>query len=187
LNGKAQWLDLSQDIQDRSLEAVSLELGSARQLRTQMLGILSQSHNDGILANKINEIHSLLKTTPKSDNLTEITGGMRNFKRRPDIPHFMRQDACWFDFSILINEAPKKPEIIGFDFELRFPNKMSVPFIRFDLNPPGHNNQDDGLRFHIHPGSDDFMMHSPPMNPLEILHLFLYGFVIPEKLRKTNS
>jgi hypothetical protein len=185
LDGKSQWLEYSQKIQQRSLGTLSLHLGSARELRTKIFKILNHGHNDRILDNKMNKIQSLLKITTKSSNLIEITGGQRNFKRRREIPHFSRHDGCWFDFSILISEETKKAEVIGFDFELRFPEQISTPFIRFDLNPPGHNNQEDGLRFHVHPGHDDFQIHSPVMNPLEILHLFLYGFKIPEKLRRS--
>ncbi|CAD5939325.1 hypothetical protein PCC9214_01815 [Planktothrix tepida] len=29
------------------------------------------------------------------------------------------------------------------------------------------------------------MIHSPPMTPLEILHLFLYGLQIPDKRRSS--
>jgi hypothetical protein len=187
LDGKSQWLDHSHNIQQRSLDAISLKLGSARKLRAEILGILTGGHNDRVLATPIHNIHDLLKLTPKSSNLIEIAGGVRNFKRRRDVPHFSRHDGCWFDFFILIEEEGKSAQIIGFDFELRFPPELSVPFIRFDLNPPGHNNQDNALRFHCHPGSDDLMVHSPAMNPLEILHLFLYGFEIPEKLRRSNG
>jgi hypothetical protein len=184
LNGKSSWLEYSHQIQNRSLDAVCLKLGTSTQLRTKILSILSCAHNDGILANKINEIHALLKLTLKSNDLMEITGGSRNFKRRREIPHFSRCDDCWFDFSILVREERKHSEIIGFDFEMRFPERMTVPFIRFDLNLPDHDNQADGLRFHVHPGNDDFQIHSPAMNPLEILHLFLYGLEIPEKIRR---
>lgn len=73
-----------------------------------------------------------------------------------------------------------------FDFEIRFPeNYDPAKFLRFDLNSPNHNNEERGMRFHVHPSSDDFMIHSPPMTPLEILHLFLYGLQIPDKRRSS--
>lgn len=50
-----------------------------------------------------------------------------------------------------------------------------------------NDNETRGMRFHVHPGSDDVMIHSPPMSPLEILHLFLYGLIIPEKRRFSSS
>jgi hypothetical protein len=74
-------------------------------------------------------------------------------------------------------------EAIGFNFEIRFPDQVPVRFLRFDLNLPEHNNEDRGVRSHIHPGNDDFMLNAPPMSPIEILHLFLYGLTIPAKQR----
>jgi hypothetical protein len=187
LNGQSKWLTYSQNIQQRSLQSVSLEVKSAKNLYQQFSKILNQAHNEGILATKLFEIPKLLRLTSPEQKQSVILGGLekastKNFKRSKAIPHFLRADGCW-DFSITINEAQKCTEIIGFDFEIRFPDVMPVQFARFDLNLPGHNNQADGLRFHFHPGSDDFMIHSPPMFPLEILHLFLYGFEILQKIQ----
>jgi hypothetical protein len=53
----------------------------------------------------------------------------------------------------LIDGSRKPAEILGFDFEIRFPESVPIEFFRFDLNLPGHDNQTDGLRFHLHPGS----------------------------------
>jgi hypothetical protein len=155
-------------------------------LQAQILKLLTKAHNEEKLKTKIQEIRSLLKleqSTQHGEDIVEILGGQRNFKRLKDLPHFERFDGCWFDFAILIDQKQNPIDILGFNFEIRFPHEMPVQFLRFDLNLPGHNNQDRGMRFHLHPGSDDFMVHSPPMSPLEILHLFLYGLPIPEKLR----
>jgi hypothetical protein len=189
LTGQANWLKYSQDIQDRSLQACSLKIKSAKELRTQIFKALNQANSQGILATKLPEIHQILRMTPGDRQQVVIIGGLgksgtKNFDRSKDIPHFSRRDGCWFDFSILIQEDKTSAEIIGFDFEIRFPPLLPVQFVRFDLNLPGHDNQADGLRFHLHPGCDDFMVHSPPISPLEILHLFLYGFEIPQKLRQ---
>ena len=181
------WLKYSQDIQPRSLHAFSLEVEGAKNLYQQFSKTLNQAHNEGFLATKLFEIHKLLKMSQDQKQFIILGGlekvGTKNFKRSKDIPHFSRVDGCWFDFAITINEAKKPAEIIGFDFEIRFPEIMPVQFVRFDLNLPGHNNQVDGLRFHSHPGSEDLMFHSPPMLPLEILHLFIYGFDIPQKVQ----
>ena len=184
------WLKYSQEIQQRSLEACPLKVTNAKELRTQIFKTLNQAHNEGFLATKLSEIHKLLKISPTEDRQQVVilggleNGGPKNFKRSKDIPHFSRSDGCWFDFAIIIDQAPKSAEIIGFDFEIRFPEAVPIQFVRFDLNLPGHDNQSDGLRFHLHPSCDDFMIHSPPMSPLEILHLFLYGFEISPKMRR---
>jgi hypothetical protein len=188
LNGQSTWLNYSQGIQKRSLDAFSLEVKSSKTLYQEFSKALNHAHNEGFLDTKLSEIHKLLKMTPQDRQQVVILGGLekagtKNFKRSKDIPHFSRVDGCWFDFAITIDEIRKPAEIIGFDFEIRFPEPVPIQFVRFDLNLPGHDNQVDGLRFHLHPGSDDFMVHSPPMSPLEILHLFLYGFEIPQKMR----
>jgi hypothetical protein len=184
LNGQSTWLKHSQEIQKRSLQAFSLEVKSSKTLYQEFSKALNQAHDEGFLGTKLSEICKLLQMTPKDQKQVVILGGTKNFKRLKDIPHFARVDGCWFDFAITIDESQKPAEIIGFDFEIRFPEPVPIRFFRFDLNLPGHDNQADGLRFHLHPSSDDFMVHSPPMSPLEILHLFLYGFEIPPKMRR---
>ncbi len=187
MNDRDTWQEYCDKIQSRTWEVVPpSSVKTAKKLRTQIHKCLTQASNEGILATKLHEIHHLLKlaeSTQDGANVYEILGGKRNFKRRVDIPHFKRVDGCWFDFSILIDQKSKNIEVIAFDFEIRFPEKMPVRFLRFDLNPPGHGNDDRGMRFHLHPGSDDLMIHSPPMLPLEILNLFLYGLPIPEQPR----
>jgi hypothetical protein len=187
LNGKDTWQDYCAKIDRRTLEITpKIDEKKAHILQAQILKLLTKAHNEEKLKTKIQEIRSLLKleqSTQHGEDIVEILGGQRNFKRLKSLPHFERFDGCWFDFAILIDQKPNPINILGFNFEIRFPDEMPVQFLRFDLNLPGHNNQDRGMRFHLHPGSDDLMVHSPPMSPLEILHLFLYGLPIPEKLR----
>jgi hypothetical protein len=189
LNGQSTWLNYSKEIQQRSLQACPLKIKSANELRTQIFRALIKAHDDRFLSTKQNEIRTILRISDRDRQPVVILGGLekvgtKNFKRSKDIPHFARVDGCWFDFAITIDESRESAEIIGFDFEIRFPKPVPIEFFRFDLNLPGHDNQDDGLRFHLHPSCNDFMVHSPPMSPLEILHLFLYGFEIPPKMRR---
>jgi hypothetical protein len=184
LNDKNTWEMMCEEIQHRSIKATPLTVSKAKELYTQIFKCLNTARDQRVLKTKLEEIHKLLKMTPDKSKIA-IIGGGRNFKRIKEIPHFERVDGCWFDFSILVDEALRPAEIIGFDFEIRFPEDSQVSFIRFDLNLPNHDNEERGMRFHIHPGSDDFMIHSPPMSPLEILHLFLYGLPIPEKPRSS--
>ncbi|HLO85811.1 MAG TPA: hypothetical protein VK203_12505 [Nostocaceae cyanobacterium] len=183
-NGWEQTCDL---VQQRLLNAAPLKVKSAKVLWGELLKSLISACDDKLLKTPTHEIRSLLRKTSKEKGIIEITGGQRNFKRLKEIPHFERVDGCWFDFAILVNENDKPAEIIGFDFEIRFLDNSAVKFLRFDLNLPEHNNQDRGKRFHLHPGSDDLMIHSPPMSPLEILHLFLYDLNIPEKSRASSA
>jgi hypothetical protein len=191
LSGKNTWQDYCDKVQSRTWEAVpTTNIKNAKVLRARIFKCLTQACDERVLKTKLHEIHSLLRLEQSKDHgadVFEISGGQRNFKRLREIPHFERVDGCWFDFAVLIDQQPKSIEVLGFDFEIRFPEKMPVKFLRFDLNPPGHNNDDRGMRFHVHPGSDDFMVHSPPMSPLEILHLFLYDLPIPDKPRSQRD
>ncbi len=191
MSGKDTWLQYCEAIHCRTWEIVPKNsVNKASVLKTQILKLLTQANDERKLKTKPYEIHDLLKleqSTQHGTDVSEILGGQRNFKRLRELPHFERADGCWFDFAIFIDQKPKPAEILGFNFEIRFPTNLPVQFLRFDLNLPGHNNQDRGMRFHLHPGSDDLMVHSPPMSPLEILHLFLYGLPIPEKLRSKRD
>ncbi|CAD5936228.1 hypothetical protein L2E69_01065 [Planktothrix agardhii 1806] len=197
MDNNNNWEKICDQVQHRICEAIPLKVNSAKHLRGEILKCLIQAHDhkEKILLTKPDEIRKLLKLVKSQETgqnkIFEIIGGgskggEKNFKRRKEIPHFERFDQCWFDFFILIDENPKPAEVIGFNFEIRFPeNYDPAKFLRFDLNSPNHNNEERGMRFHVHPSSDDFMIHSPPMTPLEILHLFLYGLPIPDKRRSS--
>ena len=194
MSDKNSWNEICAEIQSRSLNSTPLQVKNAKILRIEILKCLTFASSEKVLLNKLDEIHKLLKLRPSSEidkqGYSEIMGGDKNFKRSPDIPHFKLHNGCWFDFAITINETSKPPQIIGFDFEIRFPKgekDVAVPFLRIDLNLPKHKNELENMRFHLHPSNDDIMIHSPPMSPLEILHMFLYGMEIRDKSRSMPS
>ncbi|PZO41687.1 MAG: hypothetical protein DCF19_08990 [Pseudanabaena frigida] len=179
-------------IQERSLGNTLLEVKSAKVLRAEIVKCLTSASDDKILNAKLDEILKLVKMSPSSQvpksGYQEIMGGDKNQDRELNIPHFKLYNGCWFDFAITIDETTRHAQIIAFDFEIRFPKRedeIAVPFLRIDLNLPDHNNDERNIRFHLHPSHDDIMIHSPPMSPLEILHMFLYGIKIPDKLRSS--
>lgn len=190
LSDKNNWQKICAEIQDRSLSNTSLNVKNAKILRAEILKYLTLASDERILLNRLDEINKLLKLRPSSvipkKGYSEIMGGDKNQKREFHVPHFKLNNGCWFDFAITIDETGKSAQIIGFDFEIRFPQKereTQVSFLRIDLNLPDHNNDERNIRFHLHPSNDDIMIHSPPMSPLEILHMFLYGINIPNKPR----
>lgn len=179
-------------IQERSLSNTYLEVKNATYLWAEILKCLTTASDEKILSAKQDEIRKLLKKGASSQiskkGYSEIMGGGKNFNRTQDIPHFKLHNGCWFDFAITIDETVSPAQIIGFDFEIRFPKRegeIAVPFLRIDLNLPDHNNDERNIRFHLHPSNDDIMIHSPPMSPLEILHMFLYGMNIRDKPRSS--
>jgi hypothetical protein len=197
LSDKASWENTRHWIQQRQLEALVplLNVKNANYLRAEVFKLLTQASSEKLLKTKPHELYGLVKLTPQpqqGDNVSAVMVGdtqSKNFKRDPNKPHISRHDGAWFDFSILVDETSKPAQIIGFDFELRFPVGSPASCIRYDLNTPGHDNQRKGFRFHVHPGSDDdeFMIHSGPLTPIEILQQFLYGLPIPMKPRSTSQ
>jgi hypothetical protein len=180
------WIKMCMDIESRSVQIAKLEVSNAKLLHGQLLQIFNVARNKKILLTDQPSVRKLLKIkNGYAEDEIEIIGGVRNFKRRKDLPHFERRDGCWFDFAITLKQTNKSAEVIGFNFEIRFPDNVPVRFMRFDFNLPEHDNEERGMRFHIHPGCDDFMVNAPPMSPIEILNLFLYGFDIPEKQRSS--
>ena len=193
MSDKNNWQTICAEIQERSLGNTYLEVKNATSLWAAILKCLTTASDEKILKAKQDEIRKLLEKGASSQinkkGYAEIMGGGKNFNRIQDIPHFKLHNGCWFDFAITIDETVSPAQIIGFDFEIRFPQRegeIAVPFLRIDLNLPDHNNDARDLRFHLHPSNDDIMIHSPPMSPLEILHMFLYGISIPDKPRRNS-
>lgn len=58
--------------------------------------------------------------------------------------------------------------------------------MRFDLNPPGHSNEDLGLRSHMHVSSDDDGMSvpAPVMSSFELLDIMVHGLVKTGRVRR---
>jgi hypothetical protein len=188
LGADNDWIKMCMDIESRSIQIAKLEVPNAKLLHGQLLQIFNIARNKKILLTDQPSVRKLLKIKKGSaEDEIEIIGGERNFKRRKDLPYFERRDGCWFDFAITLKQTKKSAEVIGFNFEIRFPDNVPVKFLRFDFNLPEHNNEEKGMRFHIHPGYDDFMVNAPPMSPIEILNLFLYGFDIPAKQRNSAT
>lgn len=150
------------------------------ELFMQMRKALIQASNQRQLTNPIHSIHASLKRIPKSERRrTEsvILGGDKNFQRVKDtgLKYFERNDGAWFDFALTLKESPRLT-LIAYNFELRFPEELAARFIRFDLNPPDHANEERGLRAHMHPGSDDILVPYFIMDPLELLKMMIYEF-----------
>lgn len=72
---------------------------------------------------------------------------------------------------------------MAYDFEIRLPPMMGVPFLRFDYNLPDHRNEARELRCHLHPGCDDILLPAPLLSPLEMLTFFVEKLRLPEARR----
>lgn len=97
-----------------------------------------------------------------------IVGGEKNQRRDRGVEHLVRSDGAWFDFSITVREVASRLELLAYDFEIRFPAGMGMPFLRFDLNLPAHRNEEREMRSHVHLGCDDVLCPAPRMSPSEM-------------------
>lgn len=155
-----------------------------RGIRTYLL----KASDQGLLLEASHSIHQDLRFIgPDRDGYFDIAiGTVRNFNRNKELPHFTRRDGGWFDFQLQVKQEDGRAEIRAYDFELRLPSGGAFDFVRFDLNPPGHDNEADGLRSHLHLNADDdgLAAPAPVMSPFEILDLFLHGLRRNNRVRR---
>ena len=128
-----------------------------------------------MLATSPAEIPKFLRMTSRSDGKIAIVGGKKDQSRERNLPRFTRSDGAWFHFTLTVSEQPKVPlDLVAYDFEICFTEEPRPPFVRFDLNPPDHHNEEEGLRSHVHLSTDDVSVPSMVMSPLEVLDVLLY-------------
>lgn len=163
---------------------------SPQALFTQLRQLLVDACDDGLLLGGTRQVWDTIRLHTSRNEFVINFGKQdvtRNQGRTKSHPHFERKDGAWFDFALTARASHKQPiEIISYSFELRLdtvqwpsrPSEERVPaYVRFDLNPGDHANANHGHRCHIHIGSEAFSIPSPLMSPLEILDLFIGGFM----------
>ncbi|HWU86843.1 MAG TPA: hypothetical protein VN253_06195 [Kofleriaceae bacterium] len=178
-----------------------LELPSrARVLHRELRNALVFASNAKKLWTPPDKIHQLVQLLPElpqqiAQELQErelrdgafcIVGGEKNQGRDPNIAHLARSDGAWFDFSITVRERGKWLDLLAYDFEIRFPPGMGMPFLRFDLNLPAHRNEERDMRSHSHLGCEDILSPAPLMTPQEILALFIDELRWPEDRKRRD-
>lgn len=166
-------------IQDRLLRVETPRLPTtAWALLQDIRNLLVGFSNEGLLKNPPREIHALVKRTEPSAGRVALTVcSPANFRRDRSLPHLERDDGAWFDFHLDVRERGRQPlEIVAYGFELRFDVNASAPtWVRFDLNPPGTDNDRRGVRSHLHPATDDWSVPSPILTPIELLSIMVLG------------
>lgn len=169
-------------LQLRGEQLTSLLPTTANQLFELFRRALHKAVRQEVLINAPYDVSKLLRLTPGGRgggrDVFAITGGPKEFSRatapRPG-DHFVRDDGGVVHFSLEVREIRGSPlDLIAYDFEVYFPDRQPLPFVRFDLNDRGHSNDDLGLRAHTHPGHDDIQLPSPLLPPLEALKFVLY-------------
>ena len=198
------WTDTAKNLQGRLVASVELlpkDVKTFKDLEAHVRGILQGAIKDGRLKVDQHTVWTLLKPceTPSSrlkkelqkvgEQLRILLGGGNSdgtrFSEKPEMtPHFPLDDGSRMDFSITVRESKNGIKLEGFIFSLSFPDSPRTAtgprFLRLDMNLSNHRNDQDGLRVHLHPGSNDLQVPVPWMSPEEVLKFFLYGLRLPE-------
>jgi hypothetical protein len=153
-----------------------------RDLYEQLRVLLTRAIRQQVLRNGMYAVKKLLRLTPDPEGRPScwvLTGGPLDFGRsaEPDLhTHFVRADGGVVHFAMTMRgDDAGNVEVLAYGFEVYFPSREPIAFVRFDLNFRDHGNDEVGLRSHLHPGHDDLQLPSPVLAPLEALLLVLYG------------
>ena len=165
-------------VQQRLRSAWPLMPRRASELHAEIYRCLVQASGAGVLKDGFYDIGRKLKLTPDTriPDRFLLTGGLVDGTRFGRKDPFRRDDDASVDFSIALRQGPEAVELLAYDFLIDLPPGLGPPFLRFDLNMPEHDNEDRGLRSHVHPGVDEdqMIMPAPVMSPVEILTIFLH-------------
>ncbi|MEM9459028.1 MAG: hypothetical protein AAGF11_32925 [Myxococcota bacterium] len=175
-------------LQDQILGGTALILVGMRNVKEVKRSIRSRllrGFREGVLkADYTNLVWHKKQWFPEYEQeLIAVLGGVEiNRQRDPSLPHFERVDGSWFDFHIHLrpydgehSEHRGALELFGYGYEIRFPTKLGLdlPWLRFDLNHPRHDNEFRAVRAHFHPGDEDLQAPSPVLHPDQALELLL--------------
>lgn len=168
---------------------------NAKALLRELRTLIIKGHNAKKITTSPHDVNKVVQLLPPPEKIRKqlelqqlekaasciIVGSEKNQERDPKLPHIKRNDGAWFDFTITVREGVNGLELLAYDFEIRLPAALGAPFLRFDLNLPGHANEVRELRCHLHPGFDDVLVPAPLMTPTELLTVFI------EHLRPTRA
>ncbi|MEM9461324.1 MAG: hypothetical protein AAGF11_44580 [Myxococcota bacterium] len=146
-----------------------------RVIRTQLLNAV----NEGMLAVGPHEISRHVriddqsKQVPPDTHAADLVGGRRNNKRREALADLRTPDGGWLSFSAVLRPKDGKVEVVAYNVERVYRRDDCPHWIRFDFSPPGHDNDQRGMRSHVHPGDDDLQLPAPIFAPHELIALLL--------------
>ncbi len=171
-----------QRLQRRLSAATSPLACTPQDLYQELYALLLHAIREEVLQNGMHTVKKLLRLTPDPKGRPrcwELTGGPLDFARtaEPDrSTRFVRTDGGIVHFHMtLLERHAQSIEVLAYGFEVYFPSRAPIAFVRFDLNFRGHDNDEVGLRSHLHPGNDDLQLPSAVLEPREAVLLVLYG------------
>lgn len=127
------------------------------------------------LAVGIADIHKHVKVTSstRERDAFDLVGGRYNQSRDPRLADLRTPDSGWLSFSAILRPIPEGLEVVAYDVERVFGPYDYPAWIRFDLNPRGHPNDQRGIRSHFHSDNDDVQLHAPIFAPHELIDILL--------------
>lgn len=150
-------------------------------LLSNLQRVLWMAHANELLDTAPEQIKASVKLGAPPDDVARqdpsawaIIGGIKDHKRVRHNARLVRADGAWLHFTIAVTETA---HVLAYDFELVFEQcdePRTARFVRFDLNPLGHDN--DLLRdrrSHLHPGHDDIQVPYEQRDPVELLRLIV--------------
>lgn len=181
-------------LQSRILTEGTLVLGGVKDVKN-LKNRLRSRLNKAFQAEVLCADYGHLVWHQKRQTEIAVWGGVEiNLDRDPKKLHFKRSDGAWFDFHMLLRPYAGDLtahrgflELLAYGYEIRFPPELGcdVRWLRFDLNPPGHDNDLRSVRAHFHPGDEDLQAPSPVLHPDEALDLLLSDLLqLPSKRRR---
>jgi hypothetical protein len=155
---------------------------TAKELHEQFGSVLLRAIRDEALVNGAYHVGQLLRLTATSrsgdPHVFALTGGPKDLRREASPrreERFLRDDGAVIHFALIVRERQGAPlDLIAYGFEIYFPTRQPIAFVRFDLNDRRHSNDDLGLRAHLHPGNEDLQLPSPLLFPLDALNFLIY-------------
>lgn len=146
-----------------------------KELLNALRAQLRTAHDEGLLRTPSHDIYKWVRRNDEPEADEEILGGVKS-SRDPADAHLVRDDGAWIHFKIRVRQEDRSTLMaVAFDFEIVFPEPHTPPWLRFDLNPPGHSNEERELRSHLHPGNDDILVRALEMTPQAILDQLVRG------------
>jgi hypothetical protein len=138
---------------------------------------LKRAIDDEVLSISVHELQRFVRVTESKhvQGASEVVGGKINFRRDASVAELRTTGGGWVTFSACVKPEGERLALLGYNFERVFENGH-IEFIRFDLNFEGQANQARGLRSHMHPGHDDWMLPAPILAPHELLDVMLTKF-----------
>jgi hypothetical protein len=172
------------ELQTRLEETVGPVSPTASRLYADLGAVLRRAVSSEVLRNGAHDVSKLLRMSegkvvdggivyeliggPDEIDFIRLTEGISERER------FVRDDGAVIHFRLIILETSQTIELLTYGYEIYFPTRTPLAFVRFDLNRRGHENDDRGLRAHLHPGHEDVQLPCPMLAPVEALNFLLY-------------